>query len=235
MTRRILGRNDFCGFEALSDVWGGILALRGGGVHPMSAGWFGGVGMRKTWAKDVLAVGVGLAVILGVGCKRQPAPVVQPRAVVKSAVPRAEPELGPYEDDDPMPKGSQPAEAHRHRVVLAPVVPPEPDPQLVAAEAEARQREQDGRLWQQQAVESQKAQEELDHEVQRAQKEQDEMQEEPRIQDAPTVDMGQPVQPGEEQERIQDAPGPSQGWPTQLSAPRIQDAPGPVQAIPQLP
>ena len=136
-----------------------------------------------------------------------------------------------------MPKTSQP-EAHRRRVVLAPVVPPEPDPQLVAAEAEARQREQDGQLWQKQEAESQKAQEELNHEVERAQKEQDEMQEEPRIQDAPgTVDFGQPVQAGEEQERIQDAPGPGSmlsGQPDQ-AAPRIQDAPGPVQAVPQLP
>jgi hypothetical protein len=167
--------------------------------------------------------------------------VAQPR-VVRNVVPRAVPEPIPdfFADDDPMPKMGQP-QAQLRKVVLplpAVVEPPQPDPQQVAAEAEERQREQDGRLWQQQEAASQKAQEELNQEVERGQKEQERMENEPRIQDAPGPEqMGLPAgleQP--EEERIQDAPGPAQtlsAQPGQESGPRIQDAPGPAQTLPQ--
>jgi hypothetical protein len=198
--------------------------------------------IRKTWATNVLAVGAGLAVILSVGCKRQPTPAAaQPQVVMRSSAPRTVPDqfTDPFTDEDPMPKTVQP-QAHPRRVVLEQVVEPQPDPRQVAAEAEKRQREQDGRLWQQQEAESQKAQEELNVEVERGQKEQDAMQEEPRIQDAPgpgQMGLGSdlaPSLPGEEPERIQDAPGPEQTLPAQRSEPsdmRIQDAPGPAQTL----
>jgi hypothetical protein len=145
-----------------------------------------------------------------------------------------------FTDDDPMPKTAQP-ETHLRRAVLPQVVESPPDPQKIAAQVADQQRQQDGRLWQQQEAESQKAQEELNQEVERGQKEQDQMQNEPRIQEAPGPEqMGLPAgleQPSEDEERIQEAPGPAQTLPAQpgQEAPRIQDAPGPSQTLPQQP
>jgi hypothetical protein len=143
-----------------------------------------------------------------------------------------------FSDDDPMPKTTQRAANPPRRAVLPQVVESPPDPQKIEAQAEELQRQQDGRLWQQQEAASQKAQEELNQEVERSQKEQDQMENEQRIQDAPGPEqMGFPAgleQP--EEERIQDAPGPAQtlqGQPGQESEPRIQDAPGPAQTMPQ--
>jgi hypothetical protein len=146
-----------------------------------------------------------------------------------------------FTDDGPMPKTTQPATPSR-RAVLPQMVESPPDPQKIAAQAEELQRQQDGRLWQQQEAASQKAQQELNQEVEQGQKEQEQMENEPRIQDAPGPEqMGFPAgleqqnEPGQDEERIQDAPGPAQtlsGQPGQ-EAPRIQDAPGPAQTMPQ--
>jgi hypothetical protein len=201
--------------------------------------------MRKTWSRNLLAVGVGLAAVLSDGCKRHTATVPAQTGVVRHTVPRVmpEPRTDFFSDDDPMPKTSQP-DAHRRRAVVPQVVQSLPDEQQIAAQAAERQRQQDGRLWQQQEAESQKAQQELNQEVERGQKEQEQMENEPRIQDAPGPEqMGlptgleQPSQPGSDGERIQDAPGPSQTLPSQggQPSPRIQDAPGPAQTLPQQP
>jgi hypothetical protein len=201
--------------------------------------------IRTRWAANALALSVvGLATILSEGCKRYVAPAPAQTGTVRSSMPRVVSDLSAdfFADDDPMPKATQPAATPSRRMVLPQAIESPPDPQKIAAQAEELQRQQDGRLWQQQEAASQKAQEELNQEVERAQKEQDQMENEPRIQDAPGPEqMGLPVgleQPGQEEERIQDAPGPAQtlpGQPGQDSEPRIQDAPGPAQTMPQQP
>jgi hypothetical protein len=197
--------------------------------------------IRTRWAANALALSVGFAVILSEGCKRYVAPAPAPTGAVRSATPKVVSNLSTdfFTDDDPMPKTTQ-AAPHPRRVVSQQAEVSPPEPQKVAAQAEELQRQQDGRLWQQQEAQSQKAQEELNQEVERAQKEQDQMENEPRIQDAPGPEqMGLPTgleQP--EEERIQDAPGPAQTMPAQPGQelePRIQDAPGPTQTLPQQP
>jgi hypothetical protein len=198
--------------------------------------------IRTRWAARVFALSVGLVVMLSEGCKRYVAPAPTQTGAVRSSIPKVVSDLSAdfFTDDDPMPKTTQPVAASSRRVVLPQPVESPPDPQKIAAQAEELQRQQDGRLWQQQEAASQRAQEELNQEVERGQKEQEQMENEPRIQEAPGPEqMGLPAgleQTGQEEERIQDAPGPAQtlpGQPGQELEPRIQDAPGPAQTMPQ--
>jgi hypothetical protein len=177
--------------------------------------------MRRIWAKNVLVIGVGVAAMFSQGCKRHAAPApVQTQRVMRHSAPMPEPSVDLF-PDTPAPNMVQPQARRHHRVEMPQAVPTPEDSQQAAAEAMARQREQDARLEQQQEAESQKAQRELDHEVEQDQKAQEQIQEEPRIQDAPGPEQmglppgleGEPGQPGQEPPRIQDAPGPAQTLP----------------------
>jgi hypothetical protein len=168
--------------------------------------------MRRIWAKNVLAIGFGFAVMLSQGCKRhaEPPPVQTKRIVERpAAMPPSSTDLFP---DSPMPVPAQPQARRRHRVEMPQAMPAPEDSQQAAAEAMAQQKAQDARLEQQQEAASQKAQRELDHEVEQSQKVQEQMQQEPRIQDAPGPEqMGLPPGlEGQTEQGIQDAPGPTQ-------------------------
>jgi hypothetical protein len=201
--------------------------------------------MRRFWAKGVLTVGVGFAVVLGQGCKRRAVTAPAGTGGVRRPAPQVAPshsgDLFPVDDST---EDTEQPQARRHRAVMPQAMPTAGDLELqrrqAAAQAEELQRQQDARLWQQQEAASQKAQHELDQEVERNMKAQQQVDAEPRIQDAPGPEqMGLP--PGltaPEPEGIQDAPGPAQTLPVQPNQPpasSIQDAPGPAQTLPQQP
>jgi hypothetical protein len=191
--------------------------------------------MREMLARCVMVTGLGVAALLTQGCKQKVAPApVQP---VVQRVPHAP---SPPDFDAPLPaedpETSQAAVHRQRRAVLQPVQPPAPVVRFDAEAAGAAQRRQDARLLQQQEAASQAQQKELNQVVDRSVKAQQQMEAEPRIQDAPTGGFA-PVPEGP---RIQDAPGPAQTLPSQPGQqeddePRIQDAPGPAQTQPAPP
>ncbi|WP_158794833.1 hypothetical protein [Granulicella sp. L60] len=187
-------------------------------------------------ARCVMVTGLGVAAILMQGCKQKVAPVsVQPvvRTVPRAPLPPDFDAPLPAEDPDT----SQSAAVHRQRrAAPQPVQLPAPVVRFDAEAADAVQRRQDARLLQQQEAASQAQQKELNQVVDRSVKAQQQMEAEPRIQDAPTGGFA-PVPEGP---RIQDAPGPAQTLPHQPGQeeedePRIQDAPGPAQTQPTPP
>jgi len=171
--------------------------------------------MRKTFAKGLLAVGVGAMAMLPQGCKRK-APVATPAAAPRTA---PAPRFEPFPNDGAVEDTGVAPQPVRHRRRELPQTVQTPDVQETAAQAEAEQRKRDAALLQQQEAASQKQQQELNRMVQQNQKAQEEEQGEPRIEDAPGPAPAS---------RIQDAPGPPPG-------PRIQDAPGPSQTQPPQP
>jgi hypothetical protein len=168
---------------------------------------------------------VGVALMVGQGCKKKQAPaVVQP-------VVRASPRPAPvdFPDDPPEPlKLDQPVHHAARRAAPSPVVPasrPVVDPNA-AAEA---QRQRDATLLQRQEAASQRQQQELNGVVQRSYKLQQQQQAEPRIQDLPEVPITQPIVPGQEPPRIQDNPNVQQQAPTEEPAPSEEN---PAQPMP---
>ena len=102
--------------------------------------------------------------------------------------------------------------------------------------AEARQRTADDRLLAQQQAQSQRAAQVTDATVQRAVQQQQSVQNESRIQDAPgpaqtgiVPASGSPVQPNNNDVRIQDAPGPSQTNPQPAATKPVAPATPPPQ------
>jgi len=132
-------------------------------------------------------MGVGLALIVAQGCKKQaaPAPV---QTVVSSSGPQVQPDFPvgplPVEDVDP---GAKPRveRAAGRRQQVQPVQVQSADAQ--AAAVSAAQRRQDERLLQQQEAASQRQQEELDREIDQDMRMREEMEAEPRIQDIPEL------------------------------------------------
>ena len=183
--------------------------------------------MRKNLIRLVLVAGIEVAgMMLLQGCKRHTAPPpVQP--VVRSIPKMAQPDIpGPLPvegaDQAPMERRASPRRHARTEEV---------QPQPVDAQAaEATQQRRDARLLRQQQATSQAQQRELNGEVERSAKARQQVQDEPRIQDAPEPPASSGL--GPDAPRIQDAPGPDQGQPGQ-EPPRIQDAPGPAQTQPQ--
>jgi hypothetical protein len=153
--------------------------------------------MREAFAKCAVVLGVGLAAMTVQGCKKKAAPAsVQP--VVRSApqVQRESPVRPlPVEhvDTGVSPRADQ---ARRRRVGVQPE--PVQDAGAQAEAAAAAQRQQDAALLQQQREASQKQQQELDQDIQQTVKRQQEVQGEPRIQDAaPGPGVGPGAGPGQ--------------------------------------
>ena len=149
--------------------------------------------MRESVARCLVAMGAGLALIAAQGCKKQAAPApVQPMVV--SSAPRVQPDfpIGPLlvEDVDTGAKPRVDRAAARQRYQAQPVQTESTDAQ--GAAASAAQRRQDERLFQQQEAASQRQQEELNRDIEENEKTQQEMQAEPRIQDAPEAPLPQP-------------------------------------------
>jgi uncharacterized protein (DUF1800 family) len=188
------------------------------------------VSLARGWAAGVVTFGVavGLGGVLMQGCKRPAPPPPQTRTVVRQPVRSLEAVPAP----EPVPDDDQPmrSQARRRRVDMPQPVEAPIDRRAVDAQAAALQRQQDARLWQQQTAASQKAQRELNQEVDESVKAQQKQQEEPRIKDAPEFSqpplpagmVAQPVQPGQEPPRIQDAP-PASAAPVQPPSPAPQE------------
>ncbi len=141
--------------------------------------------MRETVARCVVAMGVGLALIVAQGCKKQAAPAAV-QTVVSSRGPQVLPDFPvgplPVEDVDTGVKPRVERTAGRRQQVQ----PVQSADAQAAAVAEA-QRRQDARLLQQQEAASQRQQQELDQEIEQDLKMQQEMEAEPRIQDIPEL------------------------------------------------
>lgn len=106
-------------------------------------------------------------------------------------------------------------------------VPPQSAPtgQPHSADAEAEQKARDQRLLEEQKRQSAQAAEVTNQQVERAQRQQESVQQEVRIQDAPgpaqtgvVPAAGPPVAPPNADQRIQDAPGPAQTLPPSVPA-----------------
>lgn len=144
--------------------------------------------MRETVARCVVVMGVGLALMAAQGCKKHAAPAqVQP--VVRSVL-RVPPDfpVGPLPveevDAGPTPRGDR-----TRRQQVQPVQVQSVEGQASTA---ALQRQRDAVLLQQQQAASQRQQEELNRDIEETVKTQQEMQAEPRIQDAPEAIPTQP-------------------------------------------
>jgi hypothetical protein len=144
--------------------------------------------MRGTVAKWVVAMGAGLALIAAQGCRKRPASAaVQPVAL---SLPRVQLDfpVGPLPVED-LDSG---AVARVDRAAppqqLQPIPVQQPADAQPAAIAEM-QRLQDARLFEAQETASERQQEELNREIERDVKTQEEMQAEPRIQEVPEVPL----------------------------------------------
>ncbi len=180
--------------------------------------------MRKVLTTIALLATCGAVSMMLEGCKRHAVPPAQPAVRIAPHVPQPDvPGPLPIQGDDQGPVERRPSSGRRLRA--NPIASPAPDVQAAAA----AQRRQDARLLQQQRVASQQQQNELNDEVLQVTRQQQQIQEEPRIQDAPEPPASTGL--GPDAPRIQDAPGPYQGQDGQTT-PRIQDAPGPAQTQP---
>lgn len=159
--------------------------------------------MLARLAKGAGLVAVGLALIVGQGCKKKQAPApVQP---VVRTVPRPAPPEFP-DDPPPEPLVADKGTHHPARRAAAPVVVPVVQPVVdLDALAEA-QRQRDASLLQRQQAASQRQQQELNGVVERSAKIRQAQQDEPRIQEAPEAPIDRPL-PGVPGQRIQDNPG----------------------------
>ncbi|MBB5316328.1 hypothetical protein [Tunturibacter empetritectus] len=171
---------------------------REGRLHPMRARY----GMLARLAKGAGLAAVGLALIVGQGCKKKQAPA--PEQPVVRTVPRPAPPDFP-DDPPPEPLVADKGTHHPVRRAAAPVVVPVVQPVVdLDALAEA-QRQRDASLLQRQQAASQRQQQELNGVVERSAKIRQAQQDEPRIQEAPEAPINQPL-PGVPGQRIQDNP-----------------------------
>jgi hypothetical protein len=163
--------------------------------------------MRERFTKCFVAMAVGLAVMLTQGCKKRAVPA--PAQPVVLSVPRVATDfpVGALAFDDTDTNAAPRLNRSvRRQQQVQPVQVQGTDDQG-AASAEAAQRQQDAKLLQEQQAASTRQQQELDREVQQNLKMQQQVEEEPRIQEAPEMPLPQ-MQPGEVAPRIQDTPVP---------------------------
>jgi hypothetical protein len=190
--------------------------------------------MLQGLAKGVGLAAVGMALVVGQGCKKKVAPAaVQP---VVRTVPRvAQPDFP--DDPPPLPVIADKGVHHAMRRVVAPAPVPAPRP-VVDPEALAEaQRQRDASLLQRQQAASQRQQQELNGVVERSAKIRQAQQDEPRIQEAPEAPIDRPL-PGVPGQRIQDNPASPmpEAEPEQPAAPDGESAPdGANSAQPQPP
>jgi hypothetical protein len=148
-------------------------------------------------------MGVGLALIVALGFRKQSAPApVQP--AIRS-LPRVQPDfaLGPLPVEEVEERVATPrvdrAALERPQVQPVPLQAQQPADMQNEAVA-AAQKLEDARLLQQQEAASQRQQEELDQEIEQELKTQQEMEAEPRIQDIPEIPIEQaPLEPTQPQ------------------------------------
>ena len=153
--------------------------------------------MRGIFAKSVVAMVAGFALMVAQGCRKQAPTAVQP---VVSSVPQVRPNfaVGPLPVED-LDYGAPPrvdrTAFRRPQLVPMQVQPVEVQrPDVQAAAVAEVQRRQDARLLQQQEAASERQQEELDQEIEQNVRAQQEMEAEPRIQDVPELPLPAPVE-----------------------------------------
>jgi hypothetical protein len=169
--------------------------------------------MRMSWTRNAGLIVLGLSIMLGEGCKRQPPPVVSQPTVPPA--PRVATPIPPDFSAEPPPDtdaGSQTPLRRPRRRVMPQVNQPQGPTLDQQAIAEAQKR-RDAKLLEQQTAASQRQQEELNGVVQKSMKIQQDQQAEPRIQEAPQVPITQPAASGPDAPRIQDNPVPPQTAP----------------------
>ena len=180
-------------------------------------------------AKGLGLAVVGLALMVGQGCKKKQVPAAA-RPVVRTVPRSATPD---FPDSPPQTVVlDQPAHHSVRRTAPAPVVRA-PRPVIDQAALEAAQRQKDAVLLQSQQAASQRQQQELNGVVQRSYKFQQQQQAEPRIQEAPEVPINQPL-PGFPNQRIQDNPSvpQQQAEPEQPAQPDDNGAPDQTNSPP---
>jgi hypothetical protein len=150
--------------------------------------------MQEALRKCVVALGAGLALMAGQGCRKQAAPT---QAAVVRSLPQVRLNFAagplPVEDVDSAaaPPRLERVAQRQQQVQPMQAAVQRADPQAAAAAEAAAQRLQDDRLLQEQEAASQQQQEELDQEIEQNLRTQEEMEAEPRIQDIPE----RPLQP----------------------------------------
>ena len=143
--------------------------------------------MRGAIANWVVAMGAGLALIAAEGCRKQPvSATVQPAALTLPRV-KLDFAMGPLPVEE--------VDSVTARRVEHAAPPQQAEPVLVQrvdvqpeAVAEA-QRLQDARLFEEQEAASERQQQELNQQIDRDVKAQEEMQAEPRIQEVPEMPL----------------------------------------------
>jgi len=193
-----VGRSDRALFVGGSDCGGAgrILRVRGDAMRRFRVG---------AWA-------VAGALVAGLGLSWGQNPSPTPSAVAPSSPAATVAPKKRATRRTTVPPASSPVQ-----VIPLETAPPSPPP---SPAAEARQKAEDQRLLEQQKRESAQAAEITNKEVEKAQKQQESVQKEVRIQDAPgpaqtgvVPAAGPPVAPASGDQRIQDAPGPAQTLP----------------------
>ena len=152
--------------------------------------------MRGAIANWVVAIGAGLALIAAEGCRKQPvSAAVQPAALTLPQV-KLDFAVGPLpveQVDSVTARRVEHAAPQQAEPVLVQRVDVQPE-----AIAEA-QRIQDARLFEEQEAASERQQQELDQQIDRDVKAQEQMQSEPRIQEVPEMPLEpvpfEPTQP----------------------------------------
>jgi hypothetical protein len=186
--------------------------------------------MLARLAKGSGLVAVGLALMVGQGCKKKQVPAAA-QPVVRT-VPR--PATPDFPDGPPQTVVlDQPAHHSVRRAAPAPVVRAS-RPVVDQAALDAAQRQKDAVLLQSQQAASQRQQQELNGVVQRSYKFQQDQQAEPRIQEAPEVPINQPL-PGFPNQRIQDNPSAPQQQQAEPEQPAQPDDNGADQTNPPPP
>jgi hypothetical protein len=154
--------------------------------------------MRGIFAKSVVAMVAGFALMVAQGCRKQAPTAVQP---VVSSVPQVRPDfaVGPLPVED-LDYGAPPRVDRTafRRLQLVPVQVQTVEvqrPDVQAAAVAEVQRRQDARLLQQQEAASERQQEELDQEIEQDLRTQQEMEAEPRIQEIPELSEPAPMEP----------------------------------------
>jgi hypothetical protein len=164
-------------------------------MHPIKCEVLGV--MRETVAKGVVALGAGLALMLGQGwCQNQAGPAPVQPMVSSSSGPQVQPDspVGSLAVEGVDPSAGPRVERAARRPYQVPLVQAQStDAQATAAAVQARQ---DERLLKEQEAASQRQQYELDQEIEQHVMTQQEMEAEPRIQEVPeTAPQPAPLEP----------------------------------------
>jgi hypothetical protein len=143
--------------------------------------------MRGTIAKWIVALVAGVALMVALGWRKQPASAPVPPVAFSLPPVRLNFPVGPLPVEDVDVAAMPRVDRGAPRQQVEPVqVQGDGEPAAIAADTP---RMQDAKLLQEQEASSERQQEELNQDIERDVKTQEEMQAEPRIQDVPEVPL----------------------------------------------